>query len=53
VDHFFFGICDNISVSDVFVGGERVLAQGVPAKVDEEIIYREARRLYKAFEKRF
>lgn len=53
VDHFFFGICDNISVSDVFVGGERVLAQGVPTKVDEEIIYREARRLYKAFEKRF
>jgi hypothetical protein len=52
MDHFFFGICDNISVSDAFVGGERILAEGRPVRIDEEDIYKEARRLYKAFEKR-
>lgn len=53
MDHFFFGICDNISVSDAFVAGERILAEGRPARIDEEDIYKEARRLFKAFEKRF
>ncbi|WP_289059295.1 amidohydrolase family protein [uncultured Mesotoga sp.] len=53
VDHFFFGICENIAVSDAFVGGERVLAEGRPTRVNEDDIYKEARKLYKAFEKRF
>mgnify|MGYP000903245972 CR=1 FL=1 len=45
LDHFFFGICDNISVTDVFVAGEHVLADRRPVLIDEEEIYTEARRI--------
>jgi putative selenium metabolism protein SsnA len=45
LDHFFFGICDNIKVTDAFVSGRHVLSGGRATMVDEEEIYSEARKL--------
>ncbi|MGV8104994.1 MAG: amidohydrolase family protein [Mesotoga sp.] len=45
LDHYFFGICDNIKVTDAFVSGRHVLSGGRATLVDEEAIYSEARRL--------
>lgn len=50
--HFFFGIIDNLKVTDAFVGGRHVLKNGKIAGVCEEELYKEARKLAEKLWKR-
>lgn len=53
LEHFFYGICDNMRVSDVFVSGRRVLANGSPTLVEEREVYSAARKLSGKLNERF
>jgi len=50
--HFFFGIIDNLNVTDAFVAGQHVLKNKKVVGVSEEELYKEARKLAEKLWKR-
>ncbi|AKI96688.1 putative aminohydrolase SsnA [Kosmotoga pacifica] len=52
IGHFFYGVIDNLKVTDVFVSGKQIVSEGEIVTVDKQAIYSEARKLASALWKR-